>query len=191
LHDAQGLKREQVRGVAGLVLDAEEVSLSEERSNEAFDDAISRRRLLRRLGVGAVVAWTTPIVASTRVPAFAASPSTGVPPAPTPAAIVYLDEISRRFPLAIELGIYSCRHIDHVSTLGWSEHSWANAVDLGAPTKAYGDAMYGYAKTNASRLNIAHLLWQVPFHYSHIHADFFPSHFGQVPPCAGGHVSSA
>ena len=47
----------------------------EERSRE-----ISRRRMLRRIGVGAVVAWTAPIVTSVHAPAFAASPACSCPP---------------------------------------------------------------------------------------------------------------
>jgi extensin-like protein len=149
-------------------------------------DGISRRKMLKRIGAGAAVVWTAPILTSVRVPAYAASPSTGVPATPTLAAQAYVDEMRWRFPLAPNLGIYSCRHINHEPSMGWSEHSWANAVDLGTPTKAFGDAMYRYARENSSRLRIAHLLWQVPNHYSHIHADFLPSHDGQVPPCARG-----
>jgi extensin-like protein len=148
---------------------------------------ISRRKLLERIGAGVAVAWTAPILTSVRVPAYAASALSDVQLAPTPSARAYLDEMSWRFPLAPNLGIYSCRHINHEPSMAWSEHSWANAVDLSAPTKTLGDAMYRYALANASRLRITHLLWQVPNHYSHIHADFFPSHDGQVPPCAGGH----
>ena len=36
---------------------------------------ISRRRMLKRIGAGAAVAWTAPIITSVRVPAFAQSPS--------------------------------------------------------------------------------------------------------------------
>jgi CHRD domain-containing protein len=37
---------------------------------------ISRRRMLKRIGAGAAIAWTAPIITSVRVPAFAqASPS--------------------------------------------------------------------------------------------------------------------
>jgi len=35
---------------------------------------VSRRRMLKRLGAGAAVAWTTPILTSAHTPAFAASP---------------------------------------------------------------------------------------------------------------------
>jgi hypothetical protein len=38
---------------------------------------ISRRRALKRIGVAAGIAWTAPIVASIRTPAFAGSPVAG------------------------------------------------------------------------------------------------------------------
>ena len=44
------------------------------------DDAgnrISRRTALRRVGAGAALAWTAPVIASGRVPAFAGSPEGG------------------------------------------------------------------------------------------------------------------
>jgi hypothetical protein len=36
---------------------------------------VSRRKMLKRIGAGAAVAWTAPILTSVRVPAYAASPS--------------------------------------------------------------------------------------------------------------------
>jgi hypothetical protein len=36
---------------------------------------VSRRAILKRLGAGAAVAWTAPVVLSMKVPAFAASPA--------------------------------------------------------------------------------------------------------------------
>src|SRR3989442_11126329 len=41
--------------------------------SEERKDRISRRRMLRRIGAGAVVAWTTPVLTSIRTPAFAAT----------------------------------------------------------------------------------------------------------------------
>src|SRR5437588_13118859 len=40
--------------------------------------SVSRRKVLKRIGAGAVVAWSTPILTSIRAPAYAASP----PPPP-------------------------------------------------------------------------------------------------------------
>jgi hypothetical protein len=41
---------------------------------EKVGQGISRRSLLKRAGVAGAVAWTTPVIASLRTPAFAASP---------------------------------------------------------------------------------------------------------------------
>jgi CHRD domain-containing protein len=38
-------------------------------------NSISRRRLIKRLGAGAAVAWTAPVLLSVKTPAFSASPS--------------------------------------------------------------------------------------------------------------------
>ena len=49
--------------------------------SEEPNDPISRRRILKRIGAGAAVAWTAPILTSIRTPAFAASgPCAGCPP---------------------------------------------------------------------------------------------------------------
>jgi hypothetical protein len=37
-------------------------------------EGVSRRKMLKRIGAGAAVAWTAPILTSIRTPAFAASP---------------------------------------------------------------------------------------------------------------------
>jgi len=44
----------------------------EEPLKEASASGISRRKMLRRIGAGAAVAWTAPILTSIRTPAFAA-----------------------------------------------------------------------------------------------------------------------
>ena len=51
---------------------------------EFASQGISRRRMLKRIGVGAAVAWTAPVITSIRTPAFGASgcpscPGTGCP----------------------------------------------------------------------------------------------------------------
>jgi hypothetical protein len=40
-----------------------------------FEDKLSRRRLLKRIGAGAAVAWSAPVLTSFHAPAFAASPA--------------------------------------------------------------------------------------------------------------------
>jgi hypothetical protein len=42
-----------------------------ETMNENAERGIARRKVLKRIGAGAVVAWTAPIVTSIRTPAFA------------------------------------------------------------------------------------------------------------------------
>lgn len=43
-------------------------------------EGISRRRMLKRIGAGAALAWTTPILTSIKTPAFAQSPGCGFEP---------------------------------------------------------------------------------------------------------------
>jgi CHRD domain len=57
-------------------------------------NGISRRRMIKRIGAGAAVAWTAPVLMTVKTPAFAQSPachlvtkmdgSQEVPPVPTP-----------------------------------------------------------------------------------------------------------
>src|SRR5207249_650607 len=73
-----------------------EVAMASEVPQEIPQDpsAISRRHLVKRIGAGAAVAWTAPVLLSLKVPAFAASPachsvakmdgSQETPPVPTP-----------------------------------------------------------------------------------------------------------
>jgi hypothetical protein len=49
--------------------------MSPEEPQVVPEDGISRRRMLKRIGAGAAVAWTAPILTSVRTPAFAAYPS--------------------------------------------------------------------------------------------------------------------
>jgi hypothetical protein len=43
--------------------------------SEVLSEGVSRRRMLKRIGAGAAVAWTAPILTSIRTPAFAATPT--------------------------------------------------------------------------------------------------------------------
>jgi hypothetical protein len=47
-------------------------------SEELLNEGISRRKMLKRIGAGAAVAWSAPILTSIKTPAFAATP----PPPP-------------------------------------------------------------------------------------------------------------
>jgi hypothetical protein len=51
--------------------------MSPEEPQVVPDDGVSRRRMLKRIGAGAAVAWTAPILTSIRTPAFAVTPSCG------------------------------------------------------------------------------------------------------------------
>jgi hypothetical protein len=49
----------------------------EEPKTRSRDGGISRRKMLKRIGAGAAVAWSAPILTSLGTPAFAASPACG------------------------------------------------------------------------------------------------------------------
>lgn len=52
-----------------------------EESTHATESSISRRRMLKRIGAGAAVAWSAPVLSSIRTPAFAGTPpGCGCPP---------------------------------------------------------------------------------------------------------------
>lgn len=110
------------------------------------------------------------------------------PPIPSAAASHYRLVMLAHFPLLVDWGIYNCRDIAGTNTP--SQHAWANAVDLHPLTKSYGDKAAAYIQANAGSLHIANLLWQVPDHYDHIHADFNPQGVG-TPPCMGGKLQVA
>src|SRR5437762_6066682 len=56
--------------------------MPEAENPEMARDGISRRKMLKRIGAGAAVAWTAPIITSMRTPAFAASGGACSPCAP-------------------------------------------------------------------------------------------------------------
>ncbi len=47
-------------------------------------DGVSRRRMLKRIGAGAAVVWSAPVLTSLRAPAFAQTPPGGCEPAGCP-----------------------------------------------------------------------------------------------------------
>jgi hypothetical protein len=47
----------------------------EEPSFDVPDSGISRRRMLKRMGAGAAIAWSAPVLTSIRTPAFAQTPT--------------------------------------------------------------------------------------------------------------------
>lgn len=85
------------------------------------------------------------------------------------------------FPSLQYWGCYNCRHIAGSSS--WSEHAWADAVDVHPPTMAYGDRVYHWLMAHKAEFGITRVLWRVTGHFDHLHIDFDPDHSG-TPPCA-------
>ena len=99
----------------------------------------------------------------------------------TPRAKAIVKPLWAAFPQLHYLGCYNCRHIAGSSS--WSEHSWADAIDIGPPNMAYGDKVYRWLMNNKGRFDITRVLWRVSGHFDHLHIDFDPDHSG-TPPCA-------
>ena len=94
-----------------------------------------------------------------------------------------------RFP-GIRFGRVNCRLI--AGSELWSQHSWpgGNARDLYAPEDhddpmGFLDEVNTFLSWNVEALSIRLILWRCRNHYSHIHADFWPTGIN-TPPCAGG-----
>ncbi len=87
-----------------------------------------------------------------------------------------------KFPTLKNLGIFNCRYIRGTTT--WSQHAWGNAVDFGGSTELL-DAVADYLNTLKEKgyIPLGTLLWRVPDHYTHIHAEGLPKMTG-TPPCA-------
>jgi hypothetical protein len=86
----------------------------------------------------------------------------------------------------------NCRRIAGTSL--WSQHSWpgGNARDIFGPdlapspaSQALLDRVAAYLRANRVRFGIKVILWRVPNHLNHVHADMWPTGHLQ-PPCAGG-----
>lgn len=107
----------------------------------------------------------------------------------TRAAQMCYDAIRRTYPDLIYVGGFVCRQIiphDHAPTGDepWSEHAWGNAIDFeGPPTMMRKLIVWANLPQNKLRFKINNVIppgSAVPA----VHIDFFPSHTGQVPPCA-------
>jgi hypothetical protein len=99
----------------------------------------------------------------------------------TPRVKAFVKPVWDEFPQLTSWGVFNCRHIAGSSS--WSEHSWADAIDLHAPSMVYGDQVYRWCMSNKGRFDITRVLWRVASHYDHLHVDFDPDHSG-TPPCA-------
>jgi hypothetical protein len=84
------------------------------------------------------------------------------------------------FPQLSSWGIYNCRRI--AGSTSFSEHAWADAIDLHAPSMSYGDQVNRWLNSNKGRFDITRVLWREANHYDHLHVDFDPDHSG-TPPC--------
>lgn len=99
----------------------------------------------------------------------------------TPLAKAIVRPLWDAFPSLDYWGCYNCRRIANSST--WSQHAWADALDVHAPSMTYGDQCYRWLMNNRGRFQLTRVLWRVAGHYDHLHIDFDPDRSG-TPPCA-------
>ena len=89
----------------------------------------------------------------------------------------------KEFPNVLNYGLFACRRVS--GSWAWSQHAWYNAIDFGGGHEMLDDiAAYLKSLDAKGYIPLENLLWQVPGHYSHVHADGFPNFHG-TPPCAG------
>jgi hypothetical protein len=91
---------------------------------EELQNPISRRRMLKRVGAGAAIAWSAPILSSLRTPAFAqAYPARCAEPC---------DATCGNFPVCGESGPFGCRCSRDVSgsCFCWEDDLCANRPDV-------------------------------------------------------------
>lgn len=77
------------------------------------------------------------------------------------------------------VGQYNRRKISGTDI--WSQHSWGNANDFHVDDLMSGDLVYDFLNTNRTALGIRVLLWRVPSHFDHLHADYWPKGIGTPP----------
>jgi hypothetical protein len=53
-----------------------------------------------------------------------------------------------------------------------SDHPHGYAVDFMTDSRAEGDRVARFARTNAERLGVTYVLWQTKDHYDHVHVSF-------------------
>jgi len=99
----------------------------------------------------------------------------------TPRAKALVEPLWTEFPQLEYWGCYNCRRIDGSSS--WSQHAWADAIDIHAPTMSYGDEVFRWLMANRGRFGITRVLWRISGHFGHLHIDLDPDHSG-TPPCA-------
>lgn len=110
----------------------------------------------------------------------------------TDAVDIIVGTVVARFPKVHSMGIFVCKQISGSST--WSQHSWANAVDMGGPGDWGSDVYVAYIDKVVNYINkleakhmvpVSQVLWRgVANHYpGHVHFSGAPLMTG-VPPCA-------
>lgn len=106
----------------------------------------------------------------------------------TPEAAKAKAAIEQTYPDLGYLGGYNCRHIrphDGSESDEWSEHSWGNAIDFSGPAALMRKLIvWANLPHNKLRYKINNVI-PPGSAVNAVHIDFFPSHAGQTPPCAG------
>jgi hypothetical protein len=103
----------------------------------------------------------------------------------TPAAKRTRVLVTERFSSITKVGTYNRRRI--AGTSKWSQHSWANALDLHVNTIAQGDRVAAWLTEHEEELGIKLVLWRHPNHWDvppplrHVHVDFWPKGIGTPP----------
>jgi hypothetical protein len=115
-------------------------------------------------------------------------PTTGSAATLTDAAAKAKAAIERLYPDLHYQGGYVCRTInphDGGTSDEWSEHAWANAIDFtGSSVLMRKLLVWANLPHNRLRFKINNVI-PPGSSVNSVHIDFFPSHSGQTPPCAG------
>lgn len=98
----------------------------------------------------------------------------------TPNVAAIVADVRARFALT-DVQTTNCRKI--AGSTSWSQHSWVNGADLFASPRILDDVAT-YIRATYSDV-IAHVLWKVKDHFTHVHFDTWPQGIS-TPPCAGG-----
>jgi hypothetical protein len=146
-------------------------------------NAISRRRMIKRIGAGAAVAWTAPVLMSVKTPAFAQSPacrvvsrmdgSQEVPPVPTPGTGTFdgvrtaVDELTYTYTWENLLGNAMAAHI-HIGPPGMNGPI---VVPLSPPSGQSG-SVSDTATVDPALLD--DICANPGAYYTNVHTDLFP-----------------
>lgn len=84
--------------------------------------------------------------------------------------------LNNRFPNWENWGICNVRYISGTTT--WSQHAYANAIDIRFGSMAAMDKVARFFKNHTGEFDIANCLWRVAGHFDHVHIDFYPQSTG-------------